>query len=85
MANFGTHLTWPQPPRPTDSGVMYTVQTERAARGAGNAISRLARRAVAAMVRAIDEAPFDMAWPPASRPLGMRRDFGLPREKQASV
>jgi hypothetical protein len=80
MANFGNHLTWPQPPRPTDSGVMYTVETERAARGAGRAIVRFARRVTGAMLRAIDEAPFDMAWPPSARPLGMRRDFGLPRE-----
>ena len=81
MANFGTHLTWPQPPRPTDSGVLYAVETERAARSAGASITRLARRMGRAMLRAIDEAPFDMAWPPAARPLGMRREFGLPREK----
>ena len=81
MANFGNHLTWPQPPRPTDSGVLYAVETERAARSAGASITRLARRVGRAMLRAIDEAPFDMAWPPAARPLGMRREFGLPREK----
>ena len=81
MANFGTHLTWPEPPRPSDSGMMYAVQTERAALGAGAAIVRAARRMMTAMLRAIDEAPFDMAWPPSARPLGMRRDFGLPRSK----
>ncbi len=77
MANFGTHLTWPEPPRPTDSGVLYAVETERAARGAGAAIGRFARRVTRAMLRAIDEAPFDMAWPPAALPLGMRRDFDV--------
>ena len=81
MANFGTHLTWPEPPRPTDSGTMYAVETERAARSAGSASVRGARRVLGAMLRAIDEAPFDMAWPPAARPLGMRREFGVPRGK----
>ena len=80
MANFGNHLAYPQPPRPTDSGVMYAVETQRAAHGAGAAIARLARRVTGAMLRAIDEAPFDLAWPPAARPLGMRRDYGLPRD-----
>ena len=80
MANFGTHFAYPEPPRPTDSGVMYAVETERAARGAMAAVARTARRVAAAMLRAIDDAPFDMAWPPAARPFGVRRDFGLPRE-----
>ena len=81
MANFGNHLAYPQPPRPTDSGVMYAVETERAARSAGAALASFARRVTGAMLRAIDEAPFDMAWPPSSRPLGMRRDFGVSSEK----
>ena len=81
MANFGTHFTYPQPPRPTDSGVMFAVETERAAQSAGNAIARFARRVLAGALRAIDEAPFEMAWPPAARPLGMRREFGQTREQ----
>ena len=82
MANFGTHLAYPQPPRPTDSGVMHAVETARAADGTRNAVVRVARRVIKSMLRAIDEAPFDMAWPPAARPLGMRREFDLRRESR---
>lgn len=77
MANFGNHLSWPEPPRPTDSGVLYAIETERAARSAGASIARFARRVGRAMLRAVDEAPFDMAWPPAARPFGLRRDFDV--------
>ena len=80
MANFGTHYAYPQPPRPTDSGIFHAVETQRAATGVAVAITRTARRVLAAMLRAIDEAPLEMAWPPAARPLGMRREFGTVRE-----
>ena len=67
MANFGTHFSYPQPPRPTDSGVMFAVETERAAKSAGSSVARFARRAFNAIFRAVDEAPFDLAWPPSPR------------------
>ena len=80
MANFGTHYAYPQPPRPTDSGIYMAVETRRAATGVAAAVARTTRRVIGAMLRAIDESPLDMAWPPAARPLGMRRDFGTVRE-----
>lgn len=81
MSNFGTHYAYPQPPRPTDSGVYMAVETRHAADVATSSVTRAVRRVIGAMLRAIDEAPLDMAWPPAARPLGMRREFGITRER----
>ena len=77
MANFGNHFAYPQPPRPSDSGVMFAVETERAANGATSAVARGARRVLNAMLRAIDEAPFDLAWPASARGLTTRRSFNV--------
>jgi len=82
MANFGTHFTYPQPPRASDSGVMFAVETERAAKTAGNAVTRFARRVLAGALRAIDEAPFDLAWPASARGLQTRRSYGVTSESR---
>lgn len=60
MSNFGTRLAYP-----TDD-LAPPSRTDAAKPG-------LLARITAALSRAIDEAPFDLAWPPSARPYQRRR------------
>ncbi|MDF1504772.1 hypothetical protein [Roseisolibacter sp. H3M3-2] len=57
VANFGTRLAYPPPRRAPATGRPPS----------------LVRRALRALLRAVDEAPFDLAWPPSPGAVVRRR------------
>jgi hypothetical protein len=65
MSNFGTRLAYPverTAPRRADAN---TASATTRAQG-------FAARVLAALTRALDEAPFDLAWPPSPRSYARR-------------
>ena len=57
MANFSTRLAYPP----------SAGRPARAAAPTGTGIGARLRRVLHALLRSIDEAPFDLAWPPSHR------------------
>ena len=66
MANFGARLAAPLPPRrlATPHG---TVQVDRRPPSVLARALAFARRAVHGALQALDDAPYDLAWPPSPR------------------
>ena len=62
MSNFGTRLAYP---------VEHTAP-RRADTTATTGTKGFAARVIAALTRALDEAPFDLAWPPSPRSYARR-------------
>ena len=68
MANFGIRLAAPPPARrlTTPHGALDRVVAERPLGILARAIS-LVRRGARAALQALDDAPYDLAWPPSPR------------------
>jgi hypothetical protein len=60
MANFGTRLAHPLP-----EALASTRTAPAPARGAGTGVLARLRRVLHGLLHAIDDAPFDLAWPPS--------------------
>ncbi len=64
MANFGTRLAHPRPDAPAR---VRSAPSGLATPGTGTGVVAALRRALRALLRSIDDAPFDLAWPPTYR------------------
>ena len=64
MANFGTRLAHPRPDAPAR---VRRAPSSPATPETGSGVLAALRRALRALLRSIDDAPFDLAWPPTYR------------------
>ena len=67
MANFGTRLAHPRPDAPARVRSAPSGLATRATPATGTGVVAALRRALRALLRSIDDAPFDLAWPPTHR------------------
>src|SRR5512145_315296 len=68
MANFGVRFATPAPARrPVMPAVTVTGATDGRPRSMSARALALAGRVMRGLLRAIDDAPFDLAWPPSPR------------------
>ena len=66
MANFGVHYAYPLPERlPTAPARLAVAPARGGSRTLPARAAAVVRRVAAAALRALDEAPFDLAWPPS--------------------
>ena len=61
MANFGARLAYPAPER-------HRTPADATAPAAPRTVAATLRDIAASFLRAIDDAPYHLAWPPTPRP-----------------